>query len=56
MTHRTGCAALRHTTAGQSKPWQYRPSDHLHGNRRHVFGPILPMRQASWLERLFGRA
>lgn len=41
--HRTGCAGLSYHVSGNQRPWQYRPSDHLNGNRRHVFGPILPM-------------
>lgn len=47
--------ALRHHTTGNSKPWQYRQPDHMLGNRRHVYGPILPMQEPSWLQRLFGR-
>jgi hypothetical protein len=53
--HRTGCAALRHHTAGASNPWQTRPSDHLAGNRRHVHGPVQPMSEPGFWSRLFGR-
>lgn len=55
MTHRTGGASLRHHTAGNERPWQTRPSDHLRGNRRHIHGAIQPMPQPGFLARLFGR-
>jgi hypothetical protein len=52
---RTGCAALRHTTAGNHRPWQSRPSDHLSGQRAHIHGRIRPMEAPGFFARLFGR-
>jgi hypothetical protein len=52
--HRTGCAALRHTTAGNRAPWQSRPSDHLQGQRMAIHGKIQPMHEPSWLARILG--
>lgn len=46
---------LRHHTSGNARSWQFRPSDHLHGQRRHTHGPILPMEQPGFFARLFGR-
>ncbi len=48
--------ALRHHTAGNDRPWQFRPSDHTAGNRRHWHGKIHPLPEPSWIARLFGRA
>lgn len=32
-------------TAGNRKPWQYRPSDDRMGNAPHVYGPLRPMQE-----------
>jgi hypothetical protein len=50
-----GRMPLRHHRAGNDRPWQTRPSDHLAGNRLHVHGPIQPMQEPGFLARLLGR-
>lgn len=47
--------SLRYHTAGNSRPHETRPSDHLLGQRRVIHGPIRPMHEPSWLARLLGR-
>ena len=44
-------------TAGNSKPWQTRPSADRLGSAYHRHGPLQPMPapRKSWLARLWGR-
>jgi len=44
-------------TAGNSRPWQYRPSADRLGNAYHRHGPLMPMEtpRRSLLSRLLGR-
>lgn len=44
-------------TAGNSRPWEYRPSADRLGSAYHRHGPLVPMEQPrkGWLARLCGR-
>ena len=44
-------------SAGNSRPWQYRPSADRLGNAPHVYGRLVPMQaeRRGLLARVFGR-
>lgn len=58
MTHRTGCAALRYTTSGNSRSLESARRQQRHDSawRDYVHGTkVLPMEQPGLWARLFGR-
>ena len=44
-------------TAGNARPWEYRPSDHLAGSRSFIHGPLQPMAESKprWWQRITGK-
>ena len=44
-------------SAGNARPWQYRPSADRLGNAPHVYGRLQPLEtpRRSWLAKLMGR-
>lgn len=42
-------------SAGQRRPWEYRPSDDRLGSAYHRHGPLQPLQRPSLLARIFRR-